>query len=84
MMEMMEEELEVAGFNVSITVRIDEEDEKKLDKIALYERTKRGALLRRWIHERIRTFYHNPEYKRWLRDLKGLNLIPLREAKKKK
>jgi len=80
----MEEELEVAGFNVSITVRIDDEDAKKLDKIALYERTKRGALIRRWIHERIRTFYHNPEYKRWLRDLKDVSLVPLKEVRKRK
>jgi len=77
----MEEELELAGFNVSITVRLDDEDAKRLKNICLYERTKRGALLRRWIHERIRAFYHTPDYKRWLKDL---NLIPLKEVKKKK
>jgi len=74
---MVEEELESVGFNVSITIRIDEGDMKRLQKICLYERTKRGALLRRWVHERIRSFYHNPDYKRWERDLK---LIPMKRA----
>jgi len=78
-MEKMEEP-ELAGFNVPVTVRIDEEMEKELRKIAVFEKKKMGTLLRDWIHEKIRTFHRRPDYKRWC---KQLALMPLKRETKK-
>ena len=64
-------ELELAGYNVPKTVRIDEEMEKELRKIAIYEKKKLGTLLRDWMHEKIRTYRRNPDYKRWLKMLEA-------------
>lgn len=61
------DDLELAGMNVPKTVRIDEEMEKELRKIAVYEKKKMGAMLRDWIYDKIRTYHRNPDYKRWLR-----------------
>ena len=69
----MNEQIEVAGYNVTKTIRIDEEMEKRLQKIGLYEKAKPGTLMRMWIHGKIRTYYRNPDFKRWL---KRLELIP--------
>lgn len=53
------------------TVRIDAEMEKKLGKIALFEKSKPGTLMRQWTHDKIRVYYRNPEFKRWLKMLEG-------------
>ena len=72
---MKNEEIEESGYNVSKTLRIDEEMAKRLEKIALFEKTKSGTLLRQWLNDKIRTYYRNPEFKRWL---KQLALIPMK------
>lgn len=59
------EALELAGFNVPKTVRIDAEMEKELKIISAFEKKKVGTLLRDWIYQKIRTYKRNPEYKRW-------------------
>ena len=69
----MTEEIEEAGYNVTKSVRIDAEMDKRLEKIALYEKTKGATLLRMWIQDKILTYYRNPNFKRWL---KQLSLIP--------
>lgn len=74
----MKEEIEESGYNVTKSVRIDEEMAKRLEKIALYKKARVGTLLRMWTHDKIRTFYRNPEYKRWL---KQLELIPLKKRR---
>ncbi len=65
------EDLELAGFNVPKTVRIDAEMEKDLRKIAIFRKKKPGTLMREWIYDKIRTTKRNPEYKRWLKLLEG-------------
>ncbi len=65
------EDLELAGFNVPKTVRIDAEMEKDLRKIAIFYKKKQGALMRDWLYEKIRTTKRNPEYKRWLKIYEG-------------
>ena len=64
-------EAELAGYNVTKSVRIDEEMAKRLEKIALYEKARVGTLLRMWIHDKIQTYYRNPKFKRWLKRLPG-------------
>jgi len=66
------EELELAGFNVAKTVRIDAEMEKDLRKIGLFYKKKPGTLMRDWLYEKIRTTKRNPEYKRWLKIYMGM------------
>lgn len=75
----MNEQIKLAGYNVTKSVRIDEEMARKLEKIALYEKVRAGTLLRMWIHSKIETYYRNPNFKRWL---KQLSLVPLKEKKR--
>ena len=63
-----------SGLNITKSVRIDEEMEKKLDKVALYEKVRAGTLLRMWVHDKIQTYYRNPQFKSWIRQLER-NLI---------
>jgi len=72
----LKEDFELSGYNVTKSVRIDEEMEKRLEKIALYEKSKAATLLRMWVQDKILTYYRNPQYKRWL---KQLRLLPLKE-----
>lgn len=76
----MKEQLELSGYNVTKSVRIDEEDAKELEKIALFEKARSGTLLRMWIHDKVETYRRNPEYKRWD---KQRGLLQLKETKKK-
>lgn len=66
------EESELSGFNVTKSLRIDEEMAKKLKKISIFEKTREGTLLRQWIHDKIRTYYRNPEFKQWVKRLEGV------------
>lgn len=75
---MENKEVELAGYNVTKSVRIDEEMEKRLRRIAIYEKVSPATLMRMWTEDKIRTYYRNPDFKRWL---KNLNLIPLREQR---
>jgi len=68
---MKKEESELAGYNVTKSVRIDEEMAKRLEKIALYEKASVGTLMRMWVHDKILTYYRNPKFKRWLKMLMG-------------
>jgi len=77
----LSEELETAGFNVTKSVRIDEEMEKRLGKIALYEKVSPGTMMRMMIEDKIRVYYRNPDFKRWLRQF---SLIPLKSEKEKR
>lgn len=65
------EDLELAGFNVPKTVRIDAEMEKDLRKMAIFFKKKPGTLMRDWLYDKIRTTKRNPEYKRWLKIYEG-------------
>jgi len=76
----MNEEIEFAGYNVTKSLRIDELDAKRLEKIALYERVRIGTLLRMWVHDKILTYYRNPQFRRWL---KQASLISIKETKRK-
>lgn len=62
-------ESELSGFNVTRSLRIDEEMAKKLKNVAIFEKMREGTLLRQWIHEKIRTYYRNPEFKQWVKRL---------------
>ena len=72
---MLKEEFEEAGYNVTKSVRIDAEMVERLEKIALFEKTKSATLMRMWIQRKILTYYRNPKFKQWLRQLQ---LIPAR------
>jgi len=76
----VKEQLELTGYNVTKSLRIDEEDAKELQKIALFEKARPGTLLRMWIHDKVETYRRNPEYKRWD---KQRSLISLKESKKR-
>jgi len=56
-------------FEVTKSVRIDEDMEEKLVKIALYEKVKPATLMRQIINDKINVFYRNPAFKRWLKQL---------------
>jgi len=73
---MLNEEFEEAGYNLTKSVRIDAEMVERLEKIALYEKTKSATLMRMWIQRKILTYYRNPKFKQWL---KQLSFIPLRK-----
>ena len=68
---MKNEGAELAGYNVTKSVRIDEEMAKRLEKIGLYEKARPGTLLRMWVHDKIQVYYRNPNFKRWLKRLEG-------------
>ena len=70
------EEMDLAGYNITKSVRIDEEMVNRLQKIGLYEKCKDATLMRMWIQDKILTYYRNPKFKQWL---KRLGLIPLKE-----
>jgi len=70
------EELEEAGYNVTKSIRIDAEMAKRLEFIGAYEKTAPATLLRMWTQQKILTYYRNPKFKQWL---KQLNRIPLRK-----
>ena len=76
------DELDLMGFNVNVSVRIDEEMKQKLHIISLFTKIKEGSLLRQWTHEKIRVFYRNPEFKRWLNKLALIPLAPQKPQKK--
>lgn len=65
-------ETELAGYNVTVSVRIDAEMEKKLQKIALYEKARVGTMLRMWIQDKVLTTYRDPKFQHWLRQLKAV------------
>jgi len=61
------EDSELAGYNVTKSVRIDAEMQKRLQKIAIYEKVKPATLLRMWVNDKIMTYYRNPAFQRWLK-----------------
>lgn len=66
-LKLIEEQEGLSGRNVSVSVRIDDEMNREINLIALYERARVGHLLRLWVHEKIRSFCHRPDFKRWER-----------------
>lgn len=64
-------DLELAGFNIPKTVRIDAEMDKDLRRMALFYKKRPGTLMRDWIYDKIRVTKRNPEYKRWAKMLAG-------------
>jgi len=76
----MKEQPELSGYNVTKSVRIDEQDAEELQKIALYEQARPGTLIRMWVHDKVETYRRNPNYQRWN---KQRALISLKETKKK-
>lgn len=69
---MKNEESELAGYNVTVSVRIDAEMEKRLQKIALYEKGRVGTILRMWIQDKVLTYYRDPKFQHWLRQLRAV------------
>ncbi len=53
----------------TLTVRLDYESLRELDRIALFEHEKRATLARRFIVDKIQTYLRNPAYKRFLKML---------------
>jgi len=58
-----------AEYNLTRSLRIDEEMSKELDIIALFEKTKASTLMRMWTQDRILAYKQNPKYKRWKKEL---------------
>jgi len=76
---MLNEEIEEAGYNVTKSVRIDAEMDNRLQKIALYEKTKPATLMRMWLQDKILMYYRTPKFKQWL---KQASLIPFKREEK--
>jgi predicted transcriptional regulator len=55
--------------DVLISVRLDCETLRELDRIALFEHEKRATIARRFIIEKVQTYLRNPAYKRFLKQL---------------
>jgi hypothetical protein len=58
-----------AEYNLTRSLRIDEEMSKELDIIALFEKSKASTLMRMWVQDRILAYKQNPKYKRWTKEL---------------
>jgi len=61
-----------AEYNLTRSLRIDDEMSKELDIIALFEKTKASTLMRMWVQDRILAYKQNPKYKRWNREREAL------------
>jgi predicted transcriptional regulator len=70
------EEVKEAGYNITRSVRLDAEMVERLEKIAVYEKSKPATLMRMWLQQKIMAYYHNPRFKQWL---KQLGRIPLKK-----
>jgi len=57
-----------AEYNLTRSLRIDDEMSKELDIIALFEKTKASTLMRMWVQDRILAYKQNPKYKRWKKE----------------
>jgi len=57
-------------YPLTISVRITRDMRSRLDIIAAYEATKPSTLARREILSMIRRYQRNPQFKRWLKDVK--------------
>jgi predicted transcriptional regulator len=62
--------------DVGITVRLDWDIVKELERIALFEHEKRAALLRRIIIEKVQVYQRNPAYKRFIKQLEATSNVP--------
>jgi len=60
-----------AEYNLTRSLRIDEEMSKELDIIALFEKSKASTLMRMWVQDRILAYKQNPKYKRWKKELEA-------------
>jgi len=61
-----------AEYNLTRSLRIDEEMSKELDIIALFEKTKASTLMRMWVQDRILAYKQNPKYKRWNKEREAI------------
>lgn len=61
---------ELSGYNVTKGVRLDDEMYKWLQLICVYEKKRVGTIIRDWVHEKIRVYGRNPDFKRWLKLMK--------------
>jgi len=69
MSEERKKDVPTVKHNIGVTVWLDWETVKELNKIALFEREKRAPLCRRIIVEKIQVYRRNPAYKRFLKQL---------------
>jgi hypothetical protein len=61
-----------AEYNLTRSLRIDEEMSKELDIIALFEKTKASTLMRMWVQDHILAYKQNPKYKRWNKEREAI------------
>lgn len=80
---MKRSEQKMASFQIrhslGITVRVDQDSMRELDRIALFEHDKVAPLCRRILIEKIQVYERNPAFKRWSKQQELL----LEKAKKK-
>jgi predicted transcriptional regulator len=87
-MEETETGVPAVKHDVLVSVRLDYDTLRELDRIALFEHEKRATLARRFIIEKVQTYLRNPAYKRFLKQLEEKALRErereLRKAEEKK
>jgi len=60
------------NFPITLSVKMDWDTRKTIDKIALFEKKKPSTWARDVILERIRTYERNPQYKKFERQLEEM------------
>jgi len=60
------------NFPITLSVKMDWETRKAIDKIALFEKKKPSTWARDVLLERVRTYERNPQFKKFLRQLEGM------------
>jgi hypothetical protein len=62
-------EVPTTMFPYGITLRLDWDSVKMLDKVAMFEREKRATMVRRIVVEKLQVYERNPAFKRFLKQL---------------
>jgi len=67
--ENLESRRKTVNFPITLSVKMDWETRKEIDKIALFEKKKPSTWARDVLLERVRTYQRNPQYKKFERQL---------------
>ena len=62
----------VTMYPITLSVRITDEMQEELPKIAAFEQMKTSTLCRQELLKMIRRYQRNPQYKRWLKRVESV------------
>ena len=62
----------VTMYPITLSVRITDEMQEELPKIAAFEKMKPSTLCRQELLKMIRRYQRNPQYKRWLKRVESV------------